>query len=195
MPKKPRRHAPGKQPTDGTRMTIPRVCIWYLVFAIYVLSRSWALSLVWRIGTDTGCAGLNNVLLALCRRVEKTQTATIIRVLLKAWNMWFKWQRRDGCYGHVSHTDIHTKKRYISTQTEQKKRKNEKTEVVQKKWRKQRKAGKIQQVIDGGGVQLGTRERPRRCQPSALRKRIEAPRMLTQILADIIRTERSYIYY
>ena len=39
---------------------------------------------------------------------------------------------------------------------EQTNEKNEKTEVVPKKWRKQRKAGKIQQVIDGGGVQLGT---------------------------------------
>ena len=48
-----------------------------------------------------------------------------------------------------------------------------KTEIVaQKKWRKQRKAGKVQQVIDGGGVQLGTSERPGRCQPTPLRKKI-----------------------
>ena len=55
---------------------------------------------------------------------------------------------------------------------QQRNEKNEKTEVVPKKWRKQRKAGKIQQVIDGGGVQLGTCERPGRCQPSPLRKKI-----------------------
>ena len=50
---------------------------------------------------------------------------------------------------------------------------NEKTELVQKKWRKQRKAGKVQQALDGGGVQLGTSERPGRCQPSPLRKNIQ----------------------
>ena len=50
--------------------------------------------------------------------------------------------------------------------------KNEKTEVVQKKWREQRKAGKVQQVIEGGGVQVGTCERPGRCQPSSLRNKI-----------------------
>ena len=50
--------------------------------------------------------------------------------------------------------------------------KNEKTEVVQKMWRKQRKAGKVQQVIDGGGVQVGISERTGRCQPSTLRKKI-----------------------
>ena len=50
--------------------------------------------------------------------------------------------------------------------------KNEKTEVVQKKWREQRKAGKVQQVIEGGGVQVGTCERPGRCQPRPLRKKI-----------------------
>ena len=48
---------------------------------------------------------------------------------------------------------------------------NEKTQVVQKKGRKQRKAGTVQQVIDGGGVQLGTFERPGRCQPNPLRKK------------------------
>ena len=35
----PRRHAPEKQPTDATRMSIPRmydICTWYLVFAMYV---------------------------------------------------------------------------------------------------------------------------------------------------------------
>ena len=38
-------------------------------------------------------------------------------------------------------------------------RENENTEV-QKKCRNQRKAGKVQQAIDGGGVEVGTRERP-----------------------------------
>ena len=42
--------------------------------------------------------------------------------------------------------------------------------MVQEKWGKQRKAGKVQQVIDRGGVQLGTSERPARCQPSPLGK-------------------------
>ena len=49
-------------------------------------------------------------------------------------------------------------------------RENENTEV-QKKCRKQRKAGKVRQVIDGGGVQVGTSERPGRCQPSPLWKK------------------------
>ena len=40
----------------------------------------------------------------------------------------------------------------------QRNEKNEKTEVVRKEWRKQIKTGKFQQVIDGGGVQLGTCE-------------------------------------
>ena len=31
----------------------------------------------------------------------------------------------------------------------QRNKQNEKTEVVPKKWRKQRKAGKVQQVVDG----------------------------------------------
>ena len=53
----------------------------------------------------------------------------------------------------------------------QRNEKNEKTAVVQKKWRKQRKAGKVQQVIDGGGFQVGTSERPGKCQPSPLRKK------------------------
>ena len=56
--------------------------------------------------------------------------------------------------------------------SEQINEKNEKTEVVQKKWRKQ-KAGKAQQVVDGGGVQLGTSERLATCQPSPLRKKIK----------------------
>ena len=34
-----------------------------------------------------------------------------------------------------------------------------------------RKAGKVRQVIDGGGVQVGACERPGRCQPSPLRKK------------------------
>ena len=50
-------------------------------------------------------------------------------------------------------------------------RENENT-GVQKKCRKQRKAGKVQQVIDGGGAQVGTCERPGRCKPSPLRKKI-----------------------
>ena len=50
-------------------------------------------------------------------------------------------------------------------------RENENT-GVQKKCRKPRKAGKVQQVIDGGGAQVGTCERPGRCQPSPLRKKI-----------------------
>ena len=48
-------------------------------------------------------------------------------------------------------------------------RENENT-AVQKKYRKQRKAGKVQRVIDGGGVQGG---RPGRCQPTPLRKKIK----------------------
>ena len=59
------------------------------------------------------------------------------------------------------------KKRKISKYV---RRDNENTNV-QKKCRKQRKAGKVQQVIDGGGVQVGTCERPGRCQPSPLRKK------------------------
>ena len=48
------------------------------------------------------------------------------------------------------------------------------TRVVQKKCgRKQRKAGTVPQVIDGGGVQLGTSEGPGRCQPCPLRKNIQ----------------------
>ena len=53
----------------------------------------------------------------------------------------------------------------------QRNEKNEKTGVVQKKWREQRKAGKVQQVIEGGGVQVGICERPASCQPSPLRKK------------------------
>ena len=56
--------------------------------------------------------------------------------------------------------------------TKQRNEKTDKTEVVQKKWRKQRKAGKVQQGIEGGGVQVGTCERPGKCQPSPLRKNI-----------------------
>ena len=53
--------------------------------------------------------------------------------------------------------------------TKQRNEKTDKTEVVQKKWRKQRKAGKVQQVIEGGGVHVEICERPGRCQPSTLR--------------------------
>ena len=42
---------------------------------------------------------------------------------------------------------------------------------VQRKCRKQRKTGKLQQVIEEGGVQVGTCEGPGRCQPSPLRKK------------------------
>ena len=48
---------------------------------------------------------------------------------------------------------------------------------------KAKKAGKIQQVVDGGGVQLGTFERPGRCQPSPLRKKIEV--CLYNILEEV----------
>ena len=55
----------------------------------------------------------------------------------------------------------------------QRNEKNDKTEVVQKKWRKQTKAETVQQVIDGSGVQLGTSERPGGCHPSPLRNKIQ----------------------
>ena len=48
--------------------------------------------------------------------------------------------------------------------------KNEKPKV-QKNCREQGKAGMVQQVVEGGGVQVGACERPGRCQPSPLRKR------------------------
>ena len=55
------------------------------------------------------------------------------------------------------------------------KKRNEKMRKrkYRKKCRKQRKAGKVQQVIEGGGVQVGSCERPGRCQPSPLRKKIK----------------------
>ena len=46
-----------------------------------------------------------------------------------------------------------------------------KTDVVQNKGRRQRKTGTVPQVIDGG-AQVGTCERPGRCQPNPLRKMI-----------------------
>ena len=55
---------------------------------------------------------------------------------------------------------------------EQRNEKNEKTHIIQKKWRKQIKAEKVQQVIDGGGGQHGTFGRPGKCQPGSLRKKI-----------------------
>ena len=74
----------------------------------------------------------------------------------------------------------------------QKKRKNEKTEVVQEKWRKKMKSWKllkVQQVIDGGGVQLGTSEGPRRCQPSPLRKKIKVMSIyVCQLTRTYVRT-------
>ena len=51
-------------------------------------------------------------------------------------------------------------------------RENDNTEELQEKCRKQRKTGTVPQVIDGGGAQAGTSERPGRCQPSPLRKKI-----------------------
>ena len=59
-------------------------------------------------------------------------------------------------------------------------RENENTEV-QKKCRKQRKAGKVQRVIDSGGVQVGACERPGRCQPTplTLRKKSKSITMVT----------------
>ena len=64
---------------DATRMSIPRMylvscCIYsryVYIYIIYVskLVTAELLSLGWRIGTDTGCAGL---VLAGCRWVEKT---------------------------------------------------------------------------------------------------------------------------
>ena len=59
----------------------------------------------------------------------------------------------------------------LCTKKLKKHRENENTEV-QKRCRKQRKAGKVQQVINGGGIQVGACERPERCQPSPLRKKI-----------------------
>ena len=35
----------------------------------------------------------------------------------------------------------------------------------------EKKAGKVQQVIEGGGVQVGTCERPGKCQPGPIRKK------------------------
>ena len=69
------------------------------------------------------------------------------------------------CWLAFTYTDGTTKMR------KQRNEKNEKTKVVlrsTKNGRKKRKAGKVQQVLDGGGVQLGTSERPGRCQPSPL---------------------------
>ena len=63
------------------------------------------LSVGWRIGTDTGCAGL---VLARCRWVEKTVLNT---QQAPTWNMWFKWQRRDGFFrSRRSVTQISTPK-------------------------------------------------------------------------------------
>ena len=55
------------------------------------------------------------------------------------------------------------------THTQRKRTRKRKKSVPGKK---QRKAGNVQQVIDGGGVQVGTSERPRRCQTGPLRKKI-----------------------
>ena len=82
-------------------MSILRIYVsWYLEFAIYIrvcLSRSLRLYRAFFVARmtnrHTGWAGL---VLAWCRRVEKTQQLLI--VLLKAWNMWLKWQQWDGCF-------------------------------------------------------------------------------------------------
>ena len=44
----------------------------------------------------------------------------------------------------------------------QRNEKNEKTDILHKKWRKQKKAGTVPQVTDGGGAQVGTSEGPGR---------------------------------
>ena len=80
----------------------------------------------------------------------------------------------------------------------QRNEKNEKKEVVQKKGRKQTKPGKVQQVMDGGGVQLGTSERPGRCQPSPLRKKIQVKYVYPRVFAPevtILFILRIYIFF
>ena len=67
----------------------------------------------------------------------------------------------------------------------QRNEKNEKTDILHKKWRKQKKAGTVSQVIDGGGAQVGTSERPGMCQPSPLRKNIQV-----LYVNNVKRTER-----
>ena len=63
-----------------------------------------------------------------------------------------------------------------------KKRKNTTKNRSTKKCRKQRKAGKVQQVINGGGVQVGTCERPGRCQPSPVRKKMQVNKSMVCLL-------------
>ena len=66
---------------------------------------------------------------------------------------------------------LYQQRRKNKKEETKKRKKNEKTDVVQKKGRKQRKARTVTQVIDEGGAQVGTSERPGRCQPSTLRRK------------------------
>ena len=59
-----------------------------------------------------------------------------------------------------------------TTKNEEKKKRKKLGNRSTKKVRKLRKAGKVQQVIEGGGVQVGACERPGRRQPSPLRRKI-----------------------
>ena len=74
-----------RKTTQAPHTWVYRKCTWYLIFAMYVygmymsvpklvtttlfMSLRWRLSPGWRLGTDTGCAGLE---LAGCRWVQKT---------------------------------------------------------------------------------------------------------------------------
>ena len=143
-----------------------------------------------RHGHLTGCAGLCSACL-MSMGGENTATSSV----KKAWNMWLKWQQRDGCcfWSSCPSHPIYTQKNgnsldggpshraechpyawkkitincwrlalRINKGGNKENKKNETTEVVQKKkGEKQRKAGKVQQVIEGGGVQAGTCERGR----------------------------------
>ena len=65
------------------------------------------------------------------------------------------------------------KQRRNNKTEETKKQKKKENGSGTKKVEKERKAGKVQQVVEGGSVQVGTSEKPRRCQPSPLRKKIQ----------------------
>ena len=65
---------------------------------------------------------------------------------LKAWNMWLKWQQRDGCFCSLSHTDIHTKNGIV--------------------WTAARHRGWVSAVYSGGKIQIN-------CWRLALRTRYE----------------------
>ena len=60
--------------------------------------------------------------------------------------------------------------RSTRTRTKRKKRKGKKSQKCQEKWRKQRTAVKVRQVIQGGGFQSGSSERPEMYQRSTLRE-------------------------